>query len=241
MKFHLINFSLFLLFNFGYIKAQNIDVAGVFPTVDHSGSLSNKLEYSLYYFAAFPIINFYKPDISKDANFHLFYSEQAITCNLTKKFSVTGSYIYQRANAVYDNYVNENRFYLQAKFKQSFKKSKLIHRLRFDGRFIKDRIRNETPFTHRLRYLLGLDVLINEKFYFSSYEEAFFNTVENATNFYNENWAYAGIGKKINEHHKLEAGILYVTWNIGKKSWFNQYYLQLTWVSHLDFKKSKKE
>lgn len=221
------------------INAQSINVGGVFPTIDHSGTISNKLDYSLYYFAAFPLVNFDKPDVSKDSYFHLFYSEQALSYNVNSKFSFTGSYVYQRANVVYDNYVNENRFYVQAKYKHSIKKVNLTHRLRFDGRFIHNRFTNETPFTHRVRYLIGMDAPINEKLYFTAYEEAFFNTFKNAGAVYGENWAYAALGKKLNEKNKIEAGILYVTWNIGNNNWFNQYYFQLTWISHLDFRKKK--
>ena len=53
-------------------NAQNINVGGVFPTIDHSGTLTSKLNYSLYYFGAFPLINFDKSDISKDSYFHLY-------------------------------------------------------------------------------------------------------------------------------------------------------------------------
>lgn len=222
-------------------NAQNINVGGLFPTIDHSGSINNKLDYSLYYFGAFPLINFDKPNISKDAYFHLFYSEQALSLKVNSKFSVTASYVYQRANVVYDNYVNESRFYIQAKYKHAIKKINLTHRLRFDGRFIQNRFTNQTPFTHRLRYLIGMEIPIKEKLYVTAYEETFFNTFQNASKVYGENWAYLALGKKINNNNKLEVGLLYVTWNIGNTDWFNQYYLQLTWISHLDFRRKKKE
>lgn len=221
------------------INAQSIYVGGVFPTMDHSGTLRNKLDYSLYYFLAFPLVNFVKPDFSKDAYFHLFYSEQAMTYKATNKFSLTGSYVYQRSNAVYDNYVNEKRFYIQVKYKQSIKKINLTHRLRFDGRFVQNRLTNEAPFTHRVRYFIAMDAPIKEKFYFTAYEEAFFNTFANAVNVYSENWVYAAIGKKINEKNKMELGILYVTWNFGEQNWFHQNYFQLTWISHLNFRKKE--
>jgi hypothetical protein len=221
------------------INAQSIHITGVFPTIDHSGTINNKLAYGIYYFAAFPLINFDKPDVSKDSYFHLFYAEHALTYNVNKKLSLTGSYLYQRENVVYNNYTNENRFYLQAKYKHSIKKINLAHRLRFDGRFVQNRITKETPFTHRVRYLIGMDTPINEKLYVTAYEEAFFNTFENAGAFYGENWAYAALGKKINEKNKIEIGVLYVTWNIGKQNWFNQYYFQLTWINHLDFRKKQ--
>jgi hypothetical protein len=215
--------------------AQSINVGGIFPTVDHSGAISNKLNYSLYYFAAFPLVNLDNPNVSKDSYFHLFYAEQALSFIVDKKFSITGSYVFQRENAVYKNYVNENRFYIQAKYKHSIKKVNLSHRLRFDGRFVQNRITNESPFTHRVRYLLGLDIPISEKNYVTAYEEAFFNTFENANAFYGENWAYAAFGKKLNKTNKIEAGILYVTWKLANENWFNQYYFQLTWISHLNF------
>ena len=225
-----------------YAKSQSVYVGGAFPTIDHSGDLNNKLGYGLYYFAAFPLVNFNKPDVSKDANFLLFYSEQSLTYKLSSKFSLTGSYVYQRANAVYDNYVNENRFYIQAKYRHSFKKLNLTQRVRFDGRFIQNRFTNEIPFTHRVRYLIGLDFPIKSKkdnLYVTLYEEMFCNTVSNANPVYEENWAYGALGIKLNEKNKIETGLLYVTWNTGANNWFNQCYLQLTWISHLNFKKKK--
>jgi len=69
---------LFILIYFNQINAQSINVGGVFPTIDHSGTISKKLDYSLYYFAAFPLVNFDKLDVSKDSYFHLFYAEQAL-------------------------------------------------------------------------------------------------------------------------------------------------------------------
>lgn len=228
----------FFLFT-AFVKSQSISVGGLFPTIDHSGTLTNKLDYSLYYFAAFPIANFKTPDISKDAYFNLLYSEQALTYKLTSRFSLTGSYVYQRANVVYDNYVNENRFYIQGKYKHSVKNINFTHRLRFDGRYIQNRVTNETPFTNRVRYLIGFDTPINEKLYFTAYEEAFFNTFKNASIIYGENWSYAAIGKKINDNNKIETGILYITWNTGVNAWFNQYYFQVTWINHLDFRKNK--
>jgi hypothetical protein len=220
-------------------KSQSVYYGGAFPTIDHSGDISNKLGYGLYYFGALPLVNFSKPNINKDANFLLFYSEQSLSYKLTDKFTLTGSYVYQRSNAVYDNYVNENRFYVQAKYKHTIKNIKLTHRLRFDGRFIQNRITNETPFTNRIRYLIGIDIPINDRLYFTAYEEAFFNTFKNASVIYGENWAYAAIGKKLNARNKIEAGILYISWNTSANSWFNQYYAQITWISHLDFRKKK--
>jgi hypothetical protein len=239
MKIKLITALLFFFCIAG--RSQSLHYAGVFPTIDHSGDLSNKLGYGLYYFGAFPLVNLDKPDVSGDADFLLFYSEQSLTYKVSERFSLTGAYVYQRANAVYDNYVNENRFYVQAKYKHGINNVNFAHRLRFDGRFIQNRVTNETPFTHRVRYLLGVDFPLNEKSYFAAYEEAFFNTFVNPGAVYGENWAYAAWGRKLNKKNKIEAGLLYITWNIGKTNWFNQYYFQLTWISHSDFRKKKEQ
>ena len=236
--FYKLILSAFLLFSVK-VKSQSTYVGGVFPTIDHSGDISNKVGYGLYYFAAFPLVNFNKPNMSKDANFLLFYAEQSLSYKLTNKLSLTGSYVYQRSNVTAQNYTNENRFYVQATYKHSVKKVNLKYRLRFDGRFIQDRVTNETPFTNRVRTLVGFDVPINEKLYFTAYEEAFFNTFKNASVVYGENWAYAAIGRKINSRNKIEVGLLYITWNTGVSRWFNQYYAQVTWISHLDFRKKK--
>lgn len=217
--------------------AQNVNVAGFFPTLDLSGDLSNKVELNLYYFVAFPVVDFGKKQA--DPNFYLLYAEQALTLKPTKKFSLTASYVYQRSDVVYPNYQNENRFYLQAKYKHTLANLSLTHRLRWDGRFIENRATRTWPFTHRLRYLLGCEVPLGSKSYFSAYEEAFFNTFENPGAVFAENWAYAAIGDKLNQNNKLEMGILYVTWNIGENRWFNQYYLQFTWISRLAYKKQK--
>ena len=217
------------------IFTQSTYVVGLFPTIDHSGTLSEKLEYGIYYFGAFPLIILQKTDFSKDAYFHLVYLEQSLTYKMSDKWSFTGSYLYQRANVVSSNYVNENRVHLQAKYKQAFTNFKLTHRFRFDSRFVQDRVTNKAPFTSRLRYLIGFDKDLSEKYYFSAYQEFFFSTVNKANPVYNENWAYAGVGKKINDNNKVELGLLNVTWNTGNKNWFNQYYLQFTWINHLKF------
>ncbi|MBS4027544.1 MAG: DUF2490 domain-containing protein [Ignavibacteriales bacterium] len=233
---------IFLLFCIENTFAQSTFIGGLFPTIDHSGTITKNLDYSLYYFGAFPLVNFKNPDISKDANFLLFYSEQALTFNVNKHLSFTGAYVYQRENVTKDNYSNENRVHIQTTYKHSVKTVNLKHRLRFDNRFIHDNTTDKTSYTHRLRYLIGLDFPIKSKkdnLYFTAYEEAFFNTFKNASAVYGENWAYAAIGTKLNDNNKLETGLLYITWNTGGNNWFHQYYLQLTWVSHLDFTKPK--
>ncbi len=229
-----------ILFGFlaSQVNAQSVNVAGVFPTIDHSGALSKKIDYSLYYFAALPLVNFRQPRFSRDAHWLLFYAEQALTYKLNKHLSFTVAYVYQRERPFSKFYTNEQRLHVQATYKHVFNAVNIKHRLRFDNRFIHNRTAGEMPYTHRLRYLIGVEIPIKNKknnLYFTAYEEAFFNTYKNAGPVYAENWAYAALGLKLNEVHKIEAGPLFITWNTGARSWLNQYYLQLTWLSRLDF------
>lgn len=215
--------------------SQNRNIIGVFPTIDHSASLSQKLDYGVYIFGAFPLFELNSLNHSNDLYFHLFYSEIALTFNKSKQLSFTGSYLYQRENVLKSSSINENRFYLQSKYKHSIGRLNLAHRLRFDGRFIQNKSTGKFPFSHRIRYLIGLDYDLNSKSYLTSYEELFFNTLKNANPIYNENWFYAAYGRKLNERNKIETGLLFVTWNIGNKNWYNQYYFQLTWINRLNF------
>lgn len=241
MKKNLIPFLFLFSGLISMLPAQSVYVGGIFPTIDHSGSISQRLDYSLYYFGAFPLISLNKPTISENPNFLLFYSEQALTYTASPHLSFSGSYVYQRENVTQANYVNENRIHIQATLKHAFGNSKLKHRLRLDNRFIQNRNTGKSPYTHRLRYLIGIDVPIKtlkNNLYFTAYEEAFFNTYENAPAVFGENWAYAALGLRLNKIHKIEIGPIYISWYTGNNSWFNQYYIQCTWISNLNLKKN---
>ena len=224
------------------VHAQSTFVGGVFPTIDHTGTINQKLDYSLYYFGAFPLANLENVALKKDPNFLLFYAEQGLTFNKNKKLSFNASYVYQRENVVKSNYINEHRAHIQATYNHSSKSLLFKHRVRLDNRFIHDRKTGKTPYTHRLRYLFKLEFPLKTKnggLYFNVYEEAFFNTFKSANSIYAENWSYAALGKKLNDANKLEAGLLYITWNTAGKNWFHQYYFQFTWISNIKFKKNK--
>lgn len=227
------------------VKSQSLNRFGLFPTIDHSGTISNKLDYSLYYFGGLNILN---SDINgqKDpANFFVFYSEQALTYKVNSALSFTGSYVYERQHPIEANYRNENRFYLQSTYKYKLNRTTLKHRLRFDGRFIQDQITGDAPFTSRVRYLFGLSTPLrkeNDKLYFSVYNEFFFNTYKSSTTIYGENWASASVGFKTEKAGNFEIGPLYMFWVTDKQNDLTNFlYLQLAWVTHLDFTKKKEK
>ena len=129
-------------------------------------------------------------------------------------------------------------FYLQTTYKHDLKPVSLKYRLRFDNRWVHNHITNKTPYTNRLRTLVGLTFPIsskNSKTYFTCYEEAYFNTYKNAASVYGENKFNAAMGVKLNKVNKIEAGVLYQTVKLNRTDWFNQYYLAVSWISQLDF------
>lgn len=232
-----------LCFFYVPLKAQNSYQYGLFPTIDHTGTISKRFDYSLYYFGGFNLINRDENRVKQPANLFVCYAEQALTYKASSKLSFSGSYVFERQFPSKINYRNENRFYLQSTYLQQLNKETIKHRLRFDGRFIQNRSTGKSPFTSRIRYLIGINSPIsksNDKLYFSAYNEFFFNTYKDAATIYGENWAYAGIGYKSKHAGNFEVGPLYIFW--VKNSRFdldNFLYLQLTWATQLNWMKKQ--
>jgi hypothetical protein len=223
------------------LYSQSTSAVGIFPTIDHTGKLTDKLEYGIYYFGALPLAEISEKRISTNAYTLLIYSEQGLTYRLGSNLTINGSYVYQKERASNHHYLTENRIHLQATYQRANSKLGLRHRIRFDNRFVKNPMTDKTPYTHRLRYLIGFQTPINaakNNLYITGYQEMFLNTFKNTASIYAENWAYAGIGKNLNPNHKLEAGLLYITWRNASSGWFNQYYGQLSWILNADFRKS---
>lgn len=97
--------------------------------------------------------------------------------------------------------VNEHRIFQQFISLQTIGSVKLNHRYRFEQRFIED------DFKLRFRYFLGLNIPIANasKYYFSAYNELFLNT-ENVI--FDRNRIYFGLGFKVNDSIKIEAGYM---------------------------------
>ena len=101
--------------------------------------------------------------------------------------------------------VNEHRIYQQFITRQSFGRSSLQHRYRFEQRWV------ESDFKLRFRYFLMLNVVLNKKemsqgaLYFSAYNEIFLNS---AGNIFDRNRLYGGLGYKISRATRFELGYM---------------------------------
>ncbi len=114
--------------------------------------------------------------------------------------------------------VNEHRIFQQFTSKQAIGSVKLNHRYRFEQRFV------ESDFKMRFRYFLGLNIPLNKKgeeiskYYLSAYNEIFLNT---KSSIFDRNRVYAGIGYKLNDALRLEAGYMNQFFETSSRDQFN--------------------
>jgi hypothetical protein len=101
---------------------------------------------------------------------------------------------------------DEHRLYQQFITRQHFGRFSILHRYRFEQRFFVD------DFRLRLRYFIAINLPLNsaemsdKTFYLSAYNEIFLNTEQN--NVFDRNRLYGGIGYKLNNMIRWEAGYM---------------------------------
>ena len=221
------------------LNGQTHNIGGIFPTIDFKYKVSEKLEIESFSFLTlFPVeqtIN----EIVYPRHSGAFYTELDFTYLFKKNTSITGSYTYERANPFGATYRNENRVWFQMQQCFAFTKWNLKSRIRYDARFIQNRITEKIDFSPRIRSLIGGDLKLNKNnLYFAAYNEFFFNTYSNRISLFTENWAFAGLGFNVSSSTKLETGPLIISWiRNSKRNWLNQCFFQLTLITDIHFKK----
>jgi len=217
-------------------RSQHRTYFGTFPTIDHSGKLSEKWSYNSYNFAA---IKPYTSDQDKSRVFFL-YTENGVSYSLSDRWTFTNSYVYERQEPFENIARNEHRLFQQVTYEDTLNAStKTKIRIRFDERFIQDVETRDYNFSHRLRFLLGFSKEISDKLYGFVYSEVFFGTSEAFK--FNENWSALQLGYRLNERNSLEFGYLYVGWIYNAQNqWLHQHYMQTTWVNKLNFSNKRK-
>lgn len=227
-----------LISNF-HLSAQNINYFGLFPTIDHSGKLSERWSYNVYLFDAIKPYNSTENNIRDESRSFFIYGEGGISYQLTPNWSITSAYVFERQNPFKNYWRNEHRVFQQLTYKTQIRKGEGKFRIRFDERFKRRSFEDKASFSHRARVLFGYKMkVLNDKYYLLMYSECFFNTTKASKHFFEENWSAFQLGIPINDLSSLEIGPLYVGWvNNVQKDWLHQFYLQLTWATSLDFSK----
>lgn len=226
-----------LIFSVLTALGQDVNYLGFFPTIDHSGVLTEKLSYNSYNFAALKLLG----SIEDKSRVFYAYTENGLTYQIFSKLSFSNAYVYERQETFEKNARNEHRLFQQLTYRTPLNpKLELKFRLRFDERFIQNNMTSKFEFSHRLRKLAGLKYDFNQSVYAFLYSEFFFNTTKGAGYQFNENWSALQLGVNLNEKNSIEFGYLYVGWIYNQANdWLHQHYLQTTWVNKLNFKKTK--
>lgn len=227
---------LLLLVQFFVADGQNRIYFGAFPTIDHSGTFSDNWSYNSYNFVAIKPYN----TAQDKARVLFLYTENGVSYSLSKRWTFTNSYVYERQEPFESIARNEHRLFQQITFQEALSvKAKTKMRIRFDERFIENIYTGEFNFSHRLRFLIGFSSDFSEKLYGFAYSEFFFRT-SGAFKF-NENWSALQLGYNLNERSSLEFGYLYVGWIYNQPNqWLQQHYLQTTWVNKLKLNNKRK-
>lgn len=114
--------------------------------------------------------------------------------------------------------VNEHRIFQQFTSKQNVGSVSLIHRYRFEQRFV------ESDFKMRLRYFLAFKVPILKsetsptKLYLSAYNEVFLNTESDV---FDRNRVYGGLGYQLNKNVRIEVGYMSQLFENSSRDQFN--------------------
>lgn len=212
--------------------AQNHHIVGLFPTYNADLKINSKWTASVYSFLAINPVDQKTEGIEYPAQSNILYIELDAIYGLTETWSLAGSYTYERLNPFNDRYRNENRLWLQVQHYKKTGKLNIKNRLRYDFRFIQNRVSDQIAFNPRLRYLIGIDFpLHSNSLYVAAYNEFFFNTYKDKISTYAENWSFAGIGFDLSKQSKIETGLLNISWvRNAEKDWLRQYYWQVTFI-----------
>ena len=110
--------------------------------------------------------------------------------------------------------INEHRIFQQFISTQTLGSVKLSHRYRFEQRFV------EANFKMRFRYFLGINIPFksSSSYYLSAYNEIFLNT---QSAIFDRNRLYGGIGYKLNENIRFEAGYMNQFFETSGRDQFN--------------------
>lgn len=147
-----------------------------------------------------------------------------VNFQLTKKIALTGGYGFIQTHR-YGDYpalsgFPEHRFFEQATITQRFAKLDWQNRLRFeqrnigvmakqpDGTFTRTGWRYENRFRYQLRTNIPLK-FTGGKYYLGLYDEVFYNFGKNvAFNVFDQNRAYAALGRNLPKATRLEVGFM---------------------------------
>ncbi len=143
------------------------------------------------------------------SNFNQLLIRNGFNWHITDKATATLGYGYIATDGTFEEPEGEentieHRLYGQFTSKNTLRKFKLVHRYRFEQRFI-DSPTNGNDTQYRVRYLLRVTYPINENWYLSAYDEIFVNLEEPL---FGQNRLYGAVGYNWTKQIRSEFGYL---------------------------------
>jgi hypothetical protein len=204
------------------IFAQNLTFYGFLPAFSQTGRISERVDYP-----------------ERDLQL---YIQPSIIYKFSPNLNASFSYTYQRNNPLEDDYSNEHRLWQQVIFGHNAEKLRFTHRIRFEQRFIENRLTGEYPFSTRLRYQFGGNMPLQGKtldkneFYLNAYNEFYFSLTGIKNDTYSENWTYTGVGYNFGKMGRLEMGyLLQFSVRNPQKDLRILNLIQTTWITNFNF------
>lgn len=214
------------------VVAQNVNRAGISPAIDYSGQFSRKWSGNFYTFSAFHLHDFSQQKIRSEYRYYFVNTEASLSYHTSEKLSLSGGFVFQRYVPLSRGYLDERRIFIQGSRNHLWDSTVVKQRLRFElmnFSFLSIR----SGHYHRLRYRLGIESPISDKLYFTAFIESMINTSNKINYRWVENWLYFGIGRHRNHRNRLELGGMNISWRLSRGGWFNQFYLQASWIRTL--------
>lgn len=224
---------LFAMLLYAAATAQNASLFGLFPTIDHSGDLSDRWSYNIYLFDAIKTGDDGSESASIANGSFYAYGELGGTYKLGERWYGTMAYVHEQQFPFEPIARIEHRLFQQLTFKGPRERWDAKLRLRFDERWIRAHDADASTFSSRLRLLGGLKWPNDTRTYLTGYFEGFLTTTGDLS--YDETWAIVQVGLKLGGPHAIEAGLLYIDWRMPH-GWLDQYYFQVTWATSINLR-----
>ncbi len=230
------------------LQAQNLTFFGTLPAINLSGSISEKFDYNFFGSTTIDAFNKEIDGIYYPSTDLQLYIQPSLIYKFKKQLNFSFSYTYQRNNPFRTIFVNEHRLWQQAMFTKNLKLGKLTNRIRFEERFIENKVIGNYPLSTRLRYQIGFTMPLKKNgketnlYYLNTSNEFYFSLSGQKNALFSENWAYFGLGVNLSAKSKFEMGYLFQTLvrNPEKDLRFLNL-IQVTWITNFSSPQRKQK
>ncbi len=161
-----------------FLSAQDCKIFGFFPTLNHSGELSDRWSYNVYLFDAIKTSDDGRENAKVPNGSFYAYAEVGGTYNLAERWYATASYVHEQKSSFEPTARMEHRLFQQLIFKPAKGRFEPKLRLRFDERWIRTHDADASAFHSRLRLLGDLTWPNDTRTYLTGYFEGFLTTTD---------------------------------------------------------------